>query len=189
MALKVKTDHAKPPSGGHRFVDGNTHLRGETATEVLSKIETHRAENSQPLGFPGKDLAQYYLDVAPHLVTDDPHHDYAKSLGQKLAEAIMLLWRDHPPILQADHPLIKLRRKECEQCPLRTSYLHGATREGNYAERARQRAALLTSDREFERHGYCSWCELPVDLVCQVEAPTEWAVLHKPPEHCWIAKP
>lgn len=184
--LTVKKDHAKPPAGGHRFPVGATFLKADTVDGVLSKMEDHRATNALPLDFPEKDLADYYLSVAPYLVKEIDG-DWKKSRSQMQAEAIMSFWREHPTMLAATDAIIELRRPVCEACPLRQPFERDGESGRLYCTIARRRASLLCSDREFESKGLCSWSHLPVDLICHVKDPAATLPGLLPvPKPCWV---
>lgn len=181
----VKRNHAKPPSGGHRYTVGEIVLKGETVDEVLIKMEEHRAENALPLGDPEEDLAKYYSAVAPHLVRDKPGFKRTRSGSYIAAEAIMRFWRAHPPMLAIDNPFIALHEATCDKCPMKRSFPVGDEMKP-YIKKARQRAAMVATDREFQKHGQCYWCKLPINLICRVAKPGEWDGLQDPPKPCWV---
>jgi hypothetical protein len=185
MILTVKRDHAKPPAGGHRYVDGSVELKGETVVEVLRKMEDYVAENALPLGHPEQTLAKYYRKIAPYLVREVPG-DVVRYRTEIVAEAIMAFWRAHPEVFSGDNPLISLRQSTCEDCPFRTEFPKGKGADRPYCQKAFKRAELLCSDRDFAKRGRCSWSELPVDLICRVKKPGELEELPPVPKTCWV---
>jgi len=184
--LTVKRNHAKPPNGGHRFPNGEGFLRGETVDEVLEKMEAHRAENAQNFGDPEADLALYYQKIAPYLVSEVNADQQPIPRSRIAAEGIMRFWRQHPEIFMSENPRIALRVKVCEDCPYKRRFPKDEYSERPYAKRARQRAALLTSDREFQTLGWCQWSELPVDLITRVKEPARLEGLQPVPKSCWV---
>jgi hypothetical protein len=181
--LEVKRNHAKPPSGGHRFPAGSgSFVRGDTVEEVLEKMEVYCAENALPLNDPEEDLAYYYLKIAKYLVRVVEGERF-KLPSQIIAEAIMALWKSHPKGMPSDSPIPALRAKTCESCEMRREFPSDLGSSRPYVKTATRRAKMLTGDRNFLSGHFCNACKLPLDLINRVKAPE---LLQSAPKSCWI---
>ena len=172
--MKLVKFHQRSPIGGHHFLESDgTLIRAQTKDDLLVEVRAHRIRNGLHVGSPDKDIALFYLGVAPHWVEEGEPKYPADPLEVAALDWTNNLWGTRPaPMLRQD----ALKRSGvCKVCSLMKE-----VSESPEGVELRRRAAMISGGM-VPPLGICTHHKWACSVACAIKEPDG----NGPVEGCW----
>lgn len=193
MAFKINNNSKKEPIGGHHFKQKTKNgeilvIRADKLSDLYDKIKSYRLSNGMPLGDPEEEVAFFYYENWPYLVTvDDSKRKKKIDRAYELWRAsIQNVWRKAPtkfitPTEAGGRHLV------CLKCPYNVEKNWPM---GDEAQASERRAFMLRRGEQVPKQlGFCALHLCDIGVMSFIETPSIVSSKPKDEENyrgCWV---
>lgn len=187
MRYKLRKGQQLRPHGGHHYKTNGIKFEGETMEEVRKKISDYRISNMIPVGYPEREILEYYADKFPWMVDpiDVPEYVPKNFYYSQWRDWIHGLWKS-PRTRFLTPTEAQLRWSVCLNCKHNIKLSVDGTQEG--VETLRRAFLLRRGQNTSPKLGFCSLHLHDNSAASFLEAPIELSGKKKDsvnPPDCW----